>query len=81
MNADCYRIIALVEFRSSLWAVLAVLSPSATQRLVQWQCAQLPGRVPGVGMIPRLWRTADGLLQTQDGLQLRGRAANVLGSS
>ena len=40
----------------------------ATQRLVQWQCAHLPGWVPGAGIIPRLWRTADGALQTQEGL-------------
>jgi hypothetical protein len=40
----------------------------ATQRLVQWQCGNLPGWVPGVGMIPRLWRTADGALQPQTGL-------------
>ena len=40
----------------------------ATQRLVQWQCAHLAGWVPGVGMIPRLWRTADGVLQPQEGL-------------
>jgi hypothetical protein len=41
---------------------------AATQRLLQCQCAGLPGWVPGMGIIPRLWRTADGLLQPQQGL-------------
>jgi hypothetical protein len=28
----------------------------------------LPWGMPGAGIIPRLWRTADGALQTQEGL-------------
>ena len=41
---------------------------TATQRLLQWQCIQKKGWVPGVGIVPRLWRDAEGTVQPQTGL-------------
>ena len=40
--------------------VLHFTVKAATSRLVQFQCAALPGWVPGKGMRPRLCRAADG---------------------
>jgi hypothetical protein len=49
--------------------VLQFTVRGATQRLLQWQCTGKPGWVPGVGLIPRLWRDPSGVLQPQTGLQ------------
>jgi hypothetical protein len=48
--------------------VLQFQVKGATSRLLQWQCSGMPGWVPGVGLIPRLWRDAEGALQPQSAL-------------
>jgi hypothetical protein len=48
--------------------VLQYQVKGATGRLLQWQCSSKPGWVPGVGLIPRLWRDAAGDLRPQSGL-------------
>ena len=48
--------------------VLQYTVRGATRRLVQWQCSGKPGWVPGVGLVPRVWRDSSGVLQPQTGL-------------
>ena len=48
--------------------VLQYQVKGATGRLLQWQSSSKPGWVPGVGLIPRLWRDAAGDLRPQSGL-------------
>ena len=68
MNGALLELILLCGALGFLWASCSIQSVWQHSVLVQWQCTHLPGWVPGVGMIPRLWRTADGVLQTQEGL-------------
>jgi hypothetical protein len=49
--------------------LLAYAVKAATQRLVQAQCRDVKGWVPGYGVRPRLWRAEDGSLSPATALK------------
>ena len=64
-----------IDVDPSVWGfgsqinVLQYTVKGAAARLVQWQCIHMRGWVPGIGLIPRLWRDEAGQLNRQQGLQ------------